>query len=171
MKRTGWFTYLDRRIVRWMAEHGILLLRVSVGLVFVWFGALKFIPGLSPADELATDTINVLTFGTVGPELARILLATVETGIGLGLIAGRFLRLVLLALYLQLLGTAAPMFLFPELTFERVPLVPTLEGQYIIKNLVLVAAGIVIGATVRGGDLVDDPVVTAQAEVISSRSS
>jgi len=69
------------------------------------------------------------------------------------LISGVFLRATLLLLWLQMLGTITPLFLFPELCFTSFPLVPTLEGQYIIKNAVLISAGIVIGATVRGGRL------------------
>ena len=69
----------DRRITRWMAEHGVLFLRVSIGIVFVWFGGLKFFPGLSSADQLATDTINQLTFGLISGDIARMLAdATVE---------------------------------------------------------------------------------------------
>jgi hypothetical protein len=64
---------------------------------------------------------------------------------------------VLLVLAIQMLGTMTPLLLFPTEAFERFPLVPTLEGQYIIKNLVLIGAAMVIGATVRGGRLVADP--------------
>lgn len=112
---------------------------------------------MSAADQLATDTITRLTFGIVEPEVSRLALALVETAIGVGLISGRFIRLTLLMLFGQMLGTITPLFLFPELTWKSFPLVPTLEGQYIIKNLVLVSAGITIGATVRGGGVLDDP--------------
>ncbi|MBL8160680.1 MAG: DoxX family protein [Anaerolineae bacterium] len=151
------FERLDRTITRWMAEHGILLLRVSLGIVFLWFGVIKFVPGLSPADELATRTISVLTFGIVPPEISRPLLALWECLIGLGLITGRFMRVTLLLLFVQMLGTITPLALFPAETWGRFPIAPTLEGQYIIKNLVLVSAGLVIGATVRGGGLTDEP--------------
>ncbi len=152
-----WFNRLDARITGWMARHGIPLLRVSLGVVFVWFGVLKFFPELSPATELATRTIDVLTFGQVPQGLAINVLAAWETAIGLGLIFGVAMRATLLLLFVQMLGTITPVFLFPELVFTRIPYAPTLEGQYIIKNVVLVSAGIVIGATVRGGGLVSDP--------------
>ena len=80
-----------------------------------------------------------------------------ECLIGLGLLVGRGLRGILLLLYLQMLGTLTPIVLFPDEVFTRIPYVPTLEGQYIIKNLVLISAGIVVGATVRGGRIVPDP--------------
>jgi uncharacterized membrane protein YphA (DoxX/SURF4 family) len=164
------FARLDRLLTRWMADHGVSLLRFSVGAVFIWFGVLKFFPGVSAADQLATDTITRLTFGIVQPEVSRILLALLETAIGLGLISGSFIRVTLLLLFGQMLGTITPLFLFPELTWKSFPLVPTLEGQYIIKNLVLVAAGITIGATVRGGGVLDDPEAYAVGRASTDRS-
>ena len=157
------FADLDRRITRLFADHGITLLRISIGVVFFWFGVLKFWPGLSPADGLALDTIDRLTFGLMPPTPARLGLAVLETAIGLGLILGKALRLTLLMLGGQMLGTVTPLFLFPELTWAQ-SLVPTLEGQYILKNVVLATAGIVIGATVRGGRLIDDPEAVELAE-------
>ena len=152
-----------------MAELGIVLLRVSLGIVYLWFGVLKFVPELSPATTLATRTIDELTLGLVPPSVSIYILAVWETLIGLGLIAGRFLRAVLLLLAVQMVGTIMPLFLFPAEVFLRVPYAPTLEGQYIIKNLVLISAAIVIGATVRGGRLVADPDAAEVAEVIEER--
>jgi len=137
-----------------MARHGLLLLRSSVGLVFLWFGVLKFFPGSSPAEELAGKTIAKLTLGAIPPATALTILAVWETIIGLGLLSGKFMRTTLLLLFLQMLGTLTPLFLFPQDVFVRAPYIPTLEGQYIVKNVVLVSAGIVLGATVRGGGLV-----------------
>lgn len=144
---------LDAKLTRWMARYGIVTLRVTLGLVFLWFGVLKFFPGLSPAQTLAVETIDVLTLGLMPSGVSLYLLATLECAIGLGLISGRFIRLTLLLLAFQMLGAASPLLLFPGEVFTRFPYAPTLEGQYIIKNLVLVSAGIVIGATVRGGVL------------------
>jgi uncharacterized membrane protein YphA (DoxX/SURF4 family) len=150
---TNRFDRVDLTLTNWMARNGVRLLRFSLGMVFLWFGVLKFFPGLSPAQSLAGTTMATLSFGLVAPEAAVLVLALWETLIGLGLLTGVFLRGTLLLLWLQMLGTITPLFLFPELCFTVVPVAPTLEGQYIIKNLVLVAAGIVIGATVRGGRL------------------
>lgn len=151
---------IDRRLTRWMADHGLTLLRISVGIVFLWFGALKFAPGLSPADELVTATAERLSLGLVDPVVARIAVALLETAIGVGLLIGRYLRLTLLLLAFQMVGTLTPLVLFPGTTWEA-PFVPTIEGQYILKNVVLIAAGIVIGATARGGGLLDDPEAVA----------
>ena len=154
---TGWFDRTDRRLTRWMAREGPLLLRISLGIVFLWFGALKFFPDLSPAQDLAIRTMHTLSFGRVPPSVTLPVLAGWECLIGLGLLTGRLLRVTLLLMFVQMLGTITPVFLFPSEVFVRIPYAPTLEGQYIIKNLVLISAGVVIGATVRGGKLVADP--------------
>jgi len=148
------FDRLDASLTGWMARNGILLLRISLGIVFFWFGFLKFFPGLSPAQTLAGDTMAALSFGLLSAKTAVLLLALWECLIGIGLLFSLFLRATLFLLWLQMLGTITPLFLFPELCFVSVPFVPTLEGQYIIKNMVLISAGLVIGATVRGGRLI-----------------
>ncbi|NJM07107.1 DoxX family protein [Candidatus Gracilibacteria bacterium] len=146
----------DERITRWMARYSIPLLRIGLGIIFLWFGALKFFPGMSPAQDLATRTIAMLTLGLITAPLSVILLATWECIIGLGLIVGRGMRFILLLLFAQMAGTVLPVFFFPQEVFVHIPYAPTLEGQYIIKNLVLIAAGLVIGATVRGGRIRSD---------------
>lgn len=152
------FDTVDRRVTSWMAEHGVTLLRWSIGIIFIWFGALKLVPGMSPADQIATDTTMALTFGLLSEDVARLALAGLELVIGFGLLAGRFLRATLLLLFLQMAGTLTPLIIFPHQIWSDFPFVLTLEGQYIIKNAVLISAGFVIGATVRGGRLVEDPV-------------
>ena len=154
------FDRLDTAITEWMATWGILLLRISVGIVFFWFGFLKFFPGMSPAEELATQTIQVMTGGLIEPRVSLVILAAWEISIGLGLIFGVYLRVTLLLLFLQMPGTITPMFFFPELTFQQFPFVLTIEGQYIVKNIVLVSSGLVIGATVRGGQLITQQLPT-----------
>jgi uncharacterized membrane protein YphA (DoxX/SURF4 family) len=153
----AWFDRIDEALAAWMARYGILLLRLSLGAVFLWFGALKFFPGVSPAADLAVRTITTLTLGVLSESTALLILAVWETLIGIGLLLGWQMRLTLLLLWVQMLGTVTPIFLFPNEVFVSNPLVPTLEGQYIFKNIVLVSAGLVIGATVRGGRVVSEP--------------
>ena len=148
-----WFDHVDTRITSFMARYSITILRISLGVIFFWFGILKFFAGLSPAEALAGRTIERLTFGLISPETAVIILAGWESLIGIGLIWGRFLRATLLVLFLQMIGTMTPLILFPSDTFTQFPYAATLEGQYIIKNLVLIAAGLVVGATVRGASI------------------
>jgi uncharacterized membrane protein YphA (DoxX/SURF4 family) len=140
-----------------MAKYGILLLRLSLGVVFLWFGALKFFPGLSQAEDLAARTIARITFGALSPSAAVFILAVWESLIGIGLLLGWQLRVTLFLLWVQMLGTVSPIFFFPSEVFTVIPYAPTLEGQYIVKNIVLVSAGLVIGATVRGGRVVAEP--------------
>ena len=149
---------LDKPITTWMANNAIKYLRISLGIIFFWFGFLKFFHGVSSAETIATKTISVLTFGLIEPSVSIIILAVWETIIGLGLLFNRFLREILFLLFLQMLGTITPLFFFPAETFKIFPFVPTLEGQYIIKNLILISAGLAIGATVRGGKIISEPI-------------
>jgi uncharacterized membrane protein YkgB len=141
----------DKFISSWMARHGLTFLRIGLGLIFVWFGVLKFFPGLSPAEELVRNTVYF-----IDPNIFIPILAAWETVIGIGLITGKFLRLTLLLLFLQMPGTAFPLILLPEVVWNVFPYGLTLEGQYIIKNLVLIGAGLVIGGTVRGTRIASD---------------
>lgn len=143
-----YFDRIDTALTGWMAKYGLLIMRVGLGIIFLWFGALKFWPGLSPAEELVKNTVYFMDPDTFIP-----ILAAWEVLIGIGLIAGKFMRITLLLLFLQMPGTALPLVLLPEVVWTSFPFGLTLEGQYIIKNLVLVSAGLVLGATVRGGGL------------------
>lgn len=135
---------IDAVTTRWMDKNGLFLLRISMGIVFVWFGVLKFFPDISAAQDLAIRTIELLTFGLV-PELFIINgLALWEVLIGVGLISGKFMKATLLLLFLQMIGTFTPIFLFPSEVFNHIPYAPTLEGQYIIKNIVIISAAIVL---------------------------
>ena len=159
----------DRRVTRLMADHGLTALRLALGIVFLWFGLLKFFPGMSPAQDLAARTIETLTLGIEPPEIALPVLAAWECAIGIGLLVGRWMRATLLLLFVQMLGTITPLFLFPDETWIRFPISPTLEGQYIIKNVVLVAAAFVLGATVRGGELTAEPVTSTVSTTFAGR--
>jgi uncharacterized membrane protein YphA (DoxX/SURF4 family) len=145
------FDKIDVAITRWMAATGLKFLRISIGLIFIWFGALKYFPNLSPAEDIAINTFDILTFHLLSPNAIAIIIATWEVLIGIGLLFNLFLRATLFLLYLQMAGTFAPVFLFPSEIFTVFPYGLTLEGQYIIKNLIVVSAGIVLGTTVRGG--------------------
>ncbi|NDJ54764.1 MAG: DoxX family protein [Chloroflexi bacterium] len=146
------FDQIDARITQWMANYGLTLLRVSVGIVFFWFGALKLMPGLSPAEGLIRESLPFLPMGLFIPFLGLW-----EMAIGLGYISGRFMRITILLMMFQMLGAASPLVLNPEAVWNAFPFALTLEGQYIIKNTVLISAAMVIGGTVRGGKLIADP--------------
>lgn len=147
---------IDQAATDWMARYGVALLRVSLGIVFLWFGALKFFPSASPAEDLAARTIATLSFGILEPSVSLPLLGAWEVLIGLGLLTRRFMRATVMLLLMQMLGTVTPLFLFRAETWTAFPFAGTLEGQYIIKNIVLVAGALVVGATTRGGALVAD---------------
>ncbi|MBI4718876.1 MAG: hypothetical protein HY763_13810 [Planctomycetes bacterium] len=136
---------IDRRIAGWMRRNGHWLLRGSLAVVFIWFGVLKPL-GLSTANELVERTVY-----WVDPAWFIPLLGWWEVAIGVCLLIRPLLRAAILLLFLQMPGTLLPLFLLPDVCWIRAPWVPSLEGQYIIKNLVLISAAIVVGGTVRDG--------------------
>jgi len=146
------FEQMDVAITQWMARYGLSILRVGLGIVFFWFGALKVIPDMSPAEELVKNTVYF-----IDPDIFLPILAVWEMLIGLGLIFNRLMRFTLFLLFLQMPGTALPLVILPDVVWQSFPFVLTLAGQYIVKNLVLIGAGIVLGATVRGGRLTAEP--------------
>jgi uncharacterized membrane protein YkgB len=146
------FNELDAAITRWMARYGLIIMRVGLGIIFFWFGALKLFPGLSPADALVRNTIYF-----IDPDIFIPVLAVWEMIIGIGLIFGFFMRFTLLLLFLQMPGTALPLLILPEQVWTMFPFALTIEGQYIVKNLALIGAALVLGGTVRGGRLVPEP--------------
>ncbi|MFI6287819.1 DoxX family protein [Streptomyces sp. NPDC051018] len=127
-------------------RHSTTVLRVSVGLVFLGFGVMKFVPGASPAEDVATRTMDVLAFGLVPPEATRPLLALLETVIGLGLVSGVLLRVTLAAFFIHMVGVFSALLVLPAEMWNEETGTPTLEGQYIIKNVVLIAACLAVAA-------------------------
>jgi uncharacterized membrane protein YkgB len=139
---------LDRAMTHLMARYGLRLLSISMGLVFVWFGALKLV-GMSPAEPLIRDTLDFLPATLLN--LLILLLAIWEVAIGIGFLSGKAKRIVLIMLLLQMAGAMSPLLLAPERLWETFPFVWTLEGQYVFKDIVLISAGLAIGATHRRG--------------------
>ena len=127
------------------------LLRWSIGIVYVWFGALKFFSGLSPAEVLAKDTIRIITFGLIPDEVNIILLAAWEVGVGLMLLSGVFTRYAVIAAIVHICFTFTPLLFFPDVSFTHAPYGFTIIGQYIVKNLVFaVALGIILKEETAG---------------------
>jgi uncharacterized membrane protein YkgB len=142
------FDVLDRRIAGFMRRWGLPALRISLALVFIWFGILKPF-GLSAAEGLVLATVDWMPVFRATTWLAII--GWWEVAIGATFLFRQTLRIAIALLFLQMVGTFMPLVMLPEVTFQagRIPYAPTLEGQYIIKNLVMIAAALVIGGTVR----------------------
>jgi len=144
----------DVRLTHWLVRHSVALLRIALGGVFLGFGVLKFFPGLSPAATLAEHTFGVLTGGLIPVRVGRVLIAILECAIGLCFLTGKGLRVGVWLLGVQMLGALSPLLLFVGEMFSGPHHAPSLEGQYVIKDVVLIGAGLVIAATLRGGRLV-----------------
>ena len=115
------------------------LLPISIGIVYIWFGLLKFSPGLSPAEDLAKQTIHILFFGLIPSDVSILLLAIWETIIGVFLIANICRKITVSLALLHITLTFSPLFLLPDQVFNGAPFMLTLVGQYIIKNFIIIA--------------------------------
>ena len=132
---------LDRAI-DWLARYSVDILRISLGVVFLAFGAVKFVPDASPAQALVERTLDTLSLGLVSGEAALLMTAVAECFIGITLVTGKLLRAGLAVLGASLVGIMSPLVLFFTDMFPSDG--PTLEAQYIFKDIVLVAAGLVV---------------------------
>lgn len=134
---------VDGVVIPFLRRWGIPTLRISLAVVFVWFGALKVV-GVSPVVDLVASTVY-----WVDPDWFVPALGVVEVLVGAGLAARLGLRLVLFVLALQMLGTFLVFALLPDVTFQDGnPLKLTIEGEFVLKNLVLLAAAMVVGASI-----------------------
>ena len=125
-------------------RNTIKLMRLSLGIIFVWYGILKFFPTLSPAEDLAIKTIDIMFFGLINETLSIKLLALLEVFIGVGFLIGRYTKIVTSIFLVHMICTFAPLVILPELSFSHAPYAFTLVGQYIVKNIVFVLVGILI---------------------------
>ena len=116
-------------------------LRIALGFVYFQFGVLKFFPDLSPAEMIGTQTVMSVSQHLLDADTALLWLAIIECAIGIGLLFNLFPRLTFVLFMLHMGGTFMPLFVLPEFTFKIAPFAPNTEGQYILKNLVFVAAG------------------------------
>lgn len=124
----------------------IQLLRISIGIIYIWFGLLKYFPGVSPAEELAKETIRLLTFGLIESNLSLLLLAIWETVIGVLMITGLFRKYAFWLVLVHMFLTFTPLVLLPHLSFTHLPFSLTLVGQYIIKNIVIICGLFVVNS-------------------------
>lgn len=140
---------LDRRISGFMRDWGPLALRYSLAVIFIWFGVLKPL-GLSPAAPLVRATTAWMPL--LGSHEWVVLVGWLEVAIGSTFLFRRTIRIAVGLLALQMVGTFLPLVLLPGVTFQggHIPYAPTMEGQYIVKNLLIISAALVVGGTVRG---------------------
>jgi len=143
MNFSDWFNHIDNNIAGWMDKYGRFFLRVSLAIIFIWFGGLKFF-GISPANDLVAHTVYWVSSDVFIP-----ILSVWEVAIGVCLLFRPMIRVALFLLFLQMPGTMLPLIVLPKICFTQFPFGLTLEGQYIIKNLVLISAAFVVGGSVR----------------------
>jgi uncharacterized membrane protein YkgB len=135
----------------WLERFSVPLLRISMGLVIFGFGVLKYFPGVSPAQHIVLEVNHRLTFGLLPDHPTLVLFATVESLIGLSLITGWGLRVIIYPLAVWAVAILSPIVLFPGELFSGPDHAPTLEGQYVLKDVILLTACLVIATHVRRG--------------------
>jgi len=160
------FLHLENRIHHQLVLHSITALRIAVGAIFLGFGVLKYFPGVSPAQNLTEATTHILFLGLVPGDVAIVMIATLECTIGILLLTNRAMRLAVWLLAIEFVGILSPIFLLPGRLFAGPHHAPTITGQYCLKDIILVAAALVIAAgSFRGGRMVrGDLSPTAKAE-------
>ena len=137
---------IDQVIAQKMRSIGVPAMRISFGIIFIWFGVLKPF-GLSAAQGLLESTVAWLPFGE--PKFWLMTIGWWEVAIGLCFFFKKTTRIAIALLFLQMFGTFMPLVVMPEVTFQNGnPLLPTLEGQYIIKNLMIISGALVLGGTI-----------------------
>ena len=122
----------------------LTLTRIFLGIIFIWYGALKLFSGVSPAEGLAIATIDKLFFSLIPPSISITLLAIWELVIGIGFLVGKYLKPISVLYMIHMFLTFTPLVLLPELSFTNPPFAFTLVGQYIVKNLVFLTVGAMI---------------------------
>ena len=129
-------------LIRTFKNIDIML--VSIGIVYLWFGILKFFPSVSPAEELAKNTIYQITFGLIPSQISYYTLAIWETSVGMMLLLGIFKRYALILALVHMFFTFTPLILFPDISFKDLPFSFTIIGQYILKNIIIISAILVL---------------------------
>jgi uncharacterized membrane protein YphA (DoxX/SURF4 family) len=143
----GILNKFDERVIRIMKSYSSIAIRLSFGVIFIWFGILKPLH-LSPAEDLLKATVVWLPFGS--PAHWLIVIGWWEVVIGIFFLFKKTTRLAIILLLTQMVGTFMPLVFLPEVTFQSNNiLLPTLEGQYIIKNLIIISAALVLGGDIN----------------------
>jgi uncharacterized membrane protein YkgB len=136
---------IDQSIARFMNRWSISAIRISFGIIFIWFGILKPFD-VSSAESLLKATVVWLPFGT--PDFWLTVIGWWEVTIGVTFLFSRTTKIAIALLFLQMFGTFMPLVVLPDVTFQNGNiLTPSLEGQYIIKNVMIISAAMVLGGT------------------------
>lgn len=132
------------KILEHIKKDKTILIAISIGIAYFWFGILKFFPTLSPAEDLAKETISKITFHAIPDSVSIIILAVWETIIGVFLLLNQRKRFIIYAALIHMVFTFAPLIIMSDTCFQKHFYSPSLVGQYIIKNLIITSALLVL---------------------------
>ncbi len=134
---------IEQVVARFMKRWSTLAIRISFGIIFIWFGILKPF-GVSSAESLLKATVVWLPLGT--PEFWLVVIGWWEVAIGVTFLFSRTTKIAIALLFLHMFGAFMPLVLLPEIAFQNGNIfTPSLEGQYIIKNVMIISAAMVLG--------------------------
>ena len=133
---------IEKKIFTAFYVHGHKIHRLSLGLIFIWFGLLK------PFGEKTTTSLLAHTIYFFPPEFILPILGWWEVAIGICLIYKPLVKLSIILQFIRIPGTILAFFIHPQVCFVQIPYVPSPEGQYLIKDIVILIAGIAIAGTV-----------------------
>ncbi len=144
----GYVTQVEERLARVIRPFSLTALRLSLGVVFIWFGALKVFDA-TPVADLVAKTVPFLDRDWFVPALGAV-----EVALGVALLVGRYLTIVSAVLVGHLAGTFLVLVTQPDIAFDNGnPLMLTTIGEFVVKNVVLISAALVLASRLRGRDL------------------
>ncbi|MEN8139707.1 MAG: hypothetical protein ABFR97_00610 [Thermodesulfobacteriota bacterium] len=133
---------IDKKILAAFYRHGHAIHRISLGLIFIWFGLLK------PFGEKTTTSLLAHTIYFFPPEYILPLLGWWEVAIGVTLLVKKLIKYSVILQFIRIPGTILAFFVHPDICFVHFPYVPSPEGQYLLKDIIILFAGIAIAGTV-----------------------
>ena len=134
---------VDQNIAKQMKTWSVPAVRISFAIIFLWFGILKPL-GLSSAIPIVKSTVSWIPF--FEPNVWVAIIGWWEVAIGVLFLFKKTTRIAIALLFLQMFGTFMPLLFLPEVVYQNNNVfLPTMEGQYIIKNLMIISAALVVG--------------------------
>lgn len=138
--------HIDSKLIRFSSRFAVGAAQIGLAIIFFWFGILKLV-GMSPVNDLIAE-LSLALAPNLETSAVIIGIGVLEVLIALTIIDRELLRLAILFLVFHLVLVSLPLFVLPELTWNGF-LAPTLIGQYIIKNILVVTAGMVVLADLK----------------------
>jgi uncharacterized membrane protein YkgB len=144
MKKLLSILKFDERVLTFLWKYSDEIGRATLAIIFIWFGWLKVV-ALSPAAGLLGILLDSTFLSIIPYDIFLVTFGLVEVAIGVLFLIPKMERIAILFLLIHMVTTILPLFMLPEVAWQS-PLIPTLEGQYMLKNVALIALALGIGS-------------------------